>query len=135
MKRIQYSRYGGPEWMAVDEFELSAPGAGEVAVRVRFAAVNPIDWKLRNGQMKIVTGRVFPRAMGMDFSGTVMSVGPGVIRFRQETPYSGSHASRRAARWGRLWSRRKHFSPESRTTSRSSKPLVLVHPASLPGTA
>lgn len=59
MKRIQYSRYGGPEWMAVDEFELSAPGAGEVAVRVRFAAVNPIDWKLRNGQMKIVTGRVF----------------------------------------------------------------------------
>ena len=75
--------------MAVDEFELSAPGAGEVAVRVRFAAVNPIDWKLRNGQMKIVTGRVFPRAMGIDFSGTVMSVGPGVIRFRAGDPVFG----------------------------------------------
>ncbi|MGC5831154.1 NAD(P)-dependent alcohol dehydrogenase [Ralstonia pseudosolanacearum] len=89
MKRIQYSRYGGPEWMAVDEFELFPPGAGEVAVRVKFAAVNPIDWKLRNGQLKIVTGRVFPRAMGMDFSGTVMSVGAGVTRFRTGDPVFG----------------------------------------------
>lgn len=82
MKRIQYSRYGGPETMALQDFELQRPGAGEVAVRVKFAAVNPIDWKLRNGQMKIVTGWRFPRAMGMDFSGVVMSVGPGVTRLQ-----------------------------------------------------
>lgn len=82
MKRIQYSRYGGPETMALRDFELPRPGAGEVAVRVKFAAINPIDWKLRNGQMKIVTGRAFPRAMGMDLSGTVISVGPGVTRFQ-----------------------------------------------------
>ncbi|MGA4211674.1 NAD(P)-dependent alcohol dehydrogenase [Ralstonia pseudosolanacearum] len=89
MKRIQYSRYGGPETMALQDFELTHPGAGEVAVRVKFAAVNPIDWKLRNGQMKIVTGRRFPRAMGMDFSGTVMSVGPGVTRLRAGDPVFG----------------------------------------------
>jgi NADPH:quinone reductase-like Zn-dependent oxidoreductase len=82
MKRIQYDSYGGPELMRVDEFELPAPGNDEVAVRVRFAAINPIDWKLRSGLMKIVTGRNFPRAMGMDFSGIVTSIGPGVSRFR-----------------------------------------------------
>lgn len=82
MKRIQYSSYGGPELMRVDDFELPAPGNGEVAVRVRFAAINPIDWKLRNGQMKIVTGRAFPRAMGMDFSGIVTAVGDGVTRLQ-----------------------------------------------------
>jgi NADPH:quinone reductase-like Zn-dependent oxidoreductase len=82
MKRIQYNRYGGPELMRVDDFELPAPGKGEVAVQVKFAAINPIDWKLRNGVMKIVTGKAFPRAMGMDFSGLVTAVGTGVTRLQ-----------------------------------------------------
>ncbi|MGM3411850.1 NAD(P)-dependent alcohol dehydrogenase [Ralstonia holmesii] len=89
MQRIQYNRYGGPECMAIGAFELFPPGPGEVAVRVKFAAINPIDWKLRNGQMKIVTGRVFPRGMGMDFSGAVMAVGQGVTRFRLGDPVFG----------------------------------------------
>lgn len=82
MKRIQYSRYGGPEVMQVQDFELPHPGEGEVGVSVKFSAINPIDWKLRTGQMKIVTGRKFPRAMGMDFSGRVISIGVGVTRFK-----------------------------------------------------
>jgi NADPH:quinone reductase-like Zn-dependent oxidoreductase len=81
LKRIQYGTYGGPELMRLEAFELAAPGQGQVAVKVGFAAINPIDWKLRNGQMKIVTGNAFPRAMGFDFSGTVISIGPGVARF------------------------------------------------------
>jgi len=82
MKRIQYHQYGGPETMRLEDFELEDPGKGQVAVKVRFTAINPIDWKLRNGVMKIVTGNTFPRAMGMDFSGTVTSVGAGVTRFK-----------------------------------------------------
>ncbi|ONH51295.1 NADPH:quinone reductase [Pseudomonas cedrina] len=82
MKRIQYSRYGGPEVMQVQNFELPHPGEGEVGVSVKFSAINPIDWKLRTGQMKIVTGRKFPRAMGMDFSGRVISIGADVTRFK-----------------------------------------------------
>ena len=81
MNRIQYGMYGGPELMRLEEFKLAEPGQGQVAVKVKFAAINPIDWKLRNGQMKIVTGNGFPRAMGFDFSGTVISVGSGVTRF------------------------------------------------------
>jgi len=68
--------------MRLEHFELASPGPGEVAVQVRFAAINPIDWKVRNGDLKMITGRAFPRAMGSDFSGTVISVGPGVTRFR-----------------------------------------------------
>lgn len=82
MKRIQYHNYGGPETMGLEDFELRKPGMGEVAVKVAFAAINPIDWKVRNGYLKMVTGKVFPRAMGSDFSGTVISVGPGVTRFK-----------------------------------------------------
>ncbi|AZE94765.1 Alcohol dehydrogenase, zinc-containing [Pseudomonas orientalis] len=89
MKRIQYSRYGGPEVMQVQDFELPHPGEGEVGVSVKFSAINPIDWKLRTGQMKIVTGRKFPRAMGMDFSGRVISIGAGVTRFKVGDPVFG----------------------------------------------
>jgi NADPH:quinone reductase-like Zn-dependent oxidoreductase len=82
MRRIQYHRYGGPETMRLEEFELPSPEAGQVAVTVKAAAVNPIDWKLRQGQLKIMTGRSFPRAMGSDFAGIVRAVGPGVTGFK-----------------------------------------------------
>lgn len=81
MKRIQYSRYGGPEVMQIETFVPEAPGEGEVSIAVQFAAINPIDWKVRNGAMKIVTGRSFPRAMGLDLSGVVTAVGRHVTRF------------------------------------------------------
>lgn len=81
MQRIQYDSYGGPENMYLADFDLPTPGAGEVAVKVAFAAINPIDWKQRNGEVKMVTGKRFPRALGMDLSGTVIAVGHGVTRF------------------------------------------------------
>jgi NADPH:quinone reductase-like Zn-dependent oxidoreductase len=82
VKRIQYDRYGGPETMRLEDFELAAPGAGQVAVKVEFASIQPIDWKLRRGDLKILTGRSFPRGMGSDFSGTVLAVGAGVSRLK-----------------------------------------------------
>ncbi|OEZ98744.1 NAD(P)-dependent alcohol dehydrogenase [Duganella phyllosphaerae] len=82
MKRLEYQQYGGPQEMRVAPFTLEAPAKGQVAVRVTAAAINPIDWKMRQGEMKIVTGKRFPRAMGMDLAGTVMAVGPGVTRFK-----------------------------------------------------
>ncbi|MGR9148172.1 NAD(P)-dependent alcohol dehydrogenase [Rhizobium leguminosarum] len=90
MKRIQYHRYGGPETMQLEDFELRIPGKGEVAVKVAFAAINPIDWKVRNGHLKMVTGKTFPRALGSDFSGTVISVGAGVTRFKAGDAVFGS---------------------------------------------
>lgn len=82
MKQIQYFSYGDPETMKLGDFELKAPGLGEAAVKVKFAAINPIDWKVRNGDLKMMTGRKFPRAMGSDFSGIVTAIGTGVTRFK-----------------------------------------------------
>lgn len=80
--RIQYHRYGGPEQMRLEPFTVPAPGTGEVRVRVRAAAVNALDWKTRNGEMKIITGRRFPRGLGRDFAGIVDAVGDGVDDYR-----------------------------------------------------
>lgn len=82
MKRIQYHRYGGPEVLHVEEFALPEPVCGQIRVRVRAAAANPMDWKIRRGEMKMMTGRKFPRGLGHDFAGIVDAVGPGVTRFK-----------------------------------------------------
>jgi NADPH:quinone reductase-like Zn-dependent oxidoreductase len=82
LKRIQYHRYGGPEVLRLEDFEPAPPGRGEVLVHVRAAAANAMDWKIRNGQMKLMTGRTFPRGLGHDFAGTVAAVGAGVTRLR-----------------------------------------------------
>jgi NADPH:quinone reductase-like Zn-dependent oxidoreductase len=81
MKRIQYHRYGGPEVLRLEEFALAAPGRGQVLVRVMAAAVNPVDWKIRRGEVKMVTGRKFPRGLGHDFAGIIEAVGSDVTRF------------------------------------------------------
>jgi NADPH:quinone reductase-like Zn-dependent oxidoreductase len=80
MKRIQYHEYGGPEVMRFEDFEPARPGNGELLISVRAAAANPYDWKVRNGDMKMMTGRKFPRGLGYDFAGVVEAVGPGVTR-------------------------------------------------------
>ncbi|WP_217578066.1 NAD(P)-dependent alcohol dehydrogenase [Mesorhizobium sp. GbtcB19] len=90
MKRVQYHQYGGPDVMRLEDFELRTPGKGEVAVKVNFAAINPIDWKVRAGHLKMVTGKKFPRALGSDISGVVIAIGPGVTRFKVGDAVFGS---------------------------------------------
>lgn len=46
---------------------------GSVIVRVIAAGVNPVDASIRNGNMKLITGRKFPRILGYDFAGIVES--------------------------------------------------------------
>jgi NADPH:quinone reductase-like Zn-dependent oxidoreductase len=82
MQKIQYHSYGGPELMRLEEAEPPSPGKGQVLVRVRAAAANPMDWKLRNGESRLMTGRRFPRGIGNDFAGTVVAVGDGVTRLK-----------------------------------------------------
>jgi NADPH:quinone reductase-like Zn-dependent oxidoreductase len=81
MKKIQYHKYGGPELIRLEEVEPPLPGKGQVLVRVRAAAANPMDWKVRDGDTRMMTGRRFPRGLGHDFAGTVARTGEGVTRF------------------------------------------------------
>ncbi|WP_249025840.1 NADP-dependent oxidoreductase [Mycobacterium europaeum] len=68
--------------MQLEDFEPRKLGADDVRVRVRAASVNPMDFGIRNGKMKMVTGRSFPRAMGYDFAGIVEAVGDNVTRLQ-----------------------------------------------------
>lgn len=78
MQRLEYDTYGGPEVVHLRSFILAEPQEDEVVVRVAAASINPMDWKIRSGTMKMMTGSKFPRGMGTDFAGTVEAVGAKV---------------------------------------------------------
>ncbi len=86
MKAIVYHRYGGPEVLRCEEVEKPTPGDDEVLVRVRAAAVNPMDYGLMSGTylMRLMTGLRRPKRTrpGADLAGEVEAVGRSVTRFR-----------------------------------------------------
>ncbi|MGA7242388.1 MAG: NADP-dependent oxidoreductase [Terracidiphilus sp.] len=81
MKAIVVHEYGGPEVLKFEEYPDPVPGRGEVLVRVAAASVNPIDYKRRAGLTKDFYPIHFPGLIGVDMSGTVVKVGPGVEAF------------------------------------------------------
>ena len=81
MKAIVVHEYGGPEVLKFEEYPDPVPGRGEVLVRVAAASVNPIDYKRRAGLTKDFYPIQFPGLIGVDMSGTVVKVGPGVEAF------------------------------------------------------
>ncbi|OSP39443.1 alcohol dehydrogenase [Streptomyces sp. 13-12-16] len=81
MKAISYSRYGGPEVLGLGEVDDPRVGPDSVLVRVRAAAVNPVDWKCREGYLDPILQPVFPVIPGWDVSGVVVRPGPAVPEF------------------------------------------------------
>jgi NADPH:quinone reductase-like Zn-dependent oxidoreductase len=81
MKAIVIHGYGGPEVLRYDDWPDPVPGGGEVRVRVAASSVNPFDFKIRSGSLKEFIPVNFPAILGLDVSGTVESIGPGVTKF------------------------------------------------------
>ncbi|MFF8714790.1 NADP-dependent oxidoreductase [Streptomyces sp. NPDC015184] len=81
MKAISYSRYGGAEVLEYGERPDPKVGPDTVLVKVRAAAVNPVDWKAREGHLDPVLDAVFPVIPGWDVSGVVVQPGIGVEEF------------------------------------------------------
>ncbi len=87
MKAIQFHRYGGPEVLQLVEAPRSTVDDGHVLVRVRAASLNAMDWHLMRGSpflVRLTGGLLHPKdpRVGVDFSGTVESIGNGVTEFR-----------------------------------------------------
>lgn len=94
---IVYTEFGGPDVLHEIRVPDAVPTAGEIAVRVTAAGVNPIDAKLRSGLRP--SGRIVePRRIGGDGAGVVAAVGGGVDGFRVGDPVvfagvSGAYAT------------------------------------------
>jgi alcohol dehydrogenase len=80
MRALAIRHYGAP--MEMMELSRPEPGLGELLVRVRAAGVNPIDYKIRDGAVKVLLPFSFPLILGTDLAGDVAAIGPGVTKFK-----------------------------------------------------
>lgn len=81
MKAAFIRRYGGNAVVELGELPAPQAGPGELLVEVHAASVNPVDFKIRDGMLKMIIPFGFPLILGNDLSGVVKAVGAGVTRF------------------------------------------------------
>jgi alcohol dehydrogenase len=81
MRAFILKSYGGPENTELRDTPCPAPQTEEILVRVHAAGLNPVDYKTRDGLLRVVQNYPLPVVMGNELSGIVESVGVGVTRF------------------------------------------------------
>jgi NADPH:quinone reductase-like Zn-dependent oxidoreductase len=82
VKAIVMNEYGGPDVLKlVDDAPEPKVGPDSVLVRVKAAGVNPVDWKVRQGDLDGLFETDFPVIPGWDVAGVVERVGPAVSEF------------------------------------------------------
>jgi 2-desacetyl-2-hydroxyethyl bacteriochlorophyllide A dehydrogenase len=81
MKAFVVSRYGKAN--SVEAVELPEPDLrdGDVLVQIHAASVNPLDLKIRNGELKPLLPYKLPLVLGNDLAGVVIKAGANVHRF------------------------------------------------------
>lgn len=94
MKAIRIHDYGPSDQIRYEDIGRPIPAENQVLVHVKDVGVNPIDWKIREGQMKDWLPVRFPYTLGQDFAGQVVEVGVGVTGFKiGDNVYGFAHGS------------------------------------------
>ncbi|MBU5214847.1 NADP-dependent oxidoreductase [Heyndrickxia oleronia] len=81
MRAMVIDRYGKVP-MRLAEMPTPEIGEYEVLAEIHAASINPIDFKLRDGKVKLLVKYKMPLILGNDFSGVVAKVGAKVTRFK-----------------------------------------------------
>jgi alcohol dehydrogenase len=83
MRTFVFTRHGGPETTEMRDMPRPLPKTGEVLVRVRAAGLNPVDFKTRDGMLKMIQRYPLPAVMGNELAGVVEACGAGVTGFAE----------------------------------------------------
>ncbi|MGF7042631.1 NADP-dependent oxidoreductase [Mucilaginibacter lappiensis] len=83
MKAIVYQKFGPADVLQTVEQEKPAIKADQVLVKVKAFSINPMDWKIRKGEMTLMSGSKFPKQTGTDFAGMVEETGSAVIGIKK----------------------------------------------------
>ncbi len=96
-KVFRFTEYGGPETQEFADVPKPTPGPSEILVRVKSAAVNPVDYKVRQGLLKDFAPRQLPSEFGSEVSGVVEELGQDVEGFAVGDEVFGSPAETHGA--------------------------------------
>lgn len=81
MKAATINRYGQQQ-IALAQMPIPTVGAEDVLVEIHAASINPIDFKTRDGKVKMLLHYKMPLILGSDFAGIITAVGAKVTQFK-----------------------------------------------------
>jgi alcohol dehydrogenase len=82
MRAAHIYEYGAPDVFRVEQADDPDPGPGQVLIEVHAAGINPIDYKMREGNYRLFVRYKMPRILGLDVSGVIKKLGAGVTEFK-----------------------------------------------------
>lgn len=82
MKAIVIDNFGHEEQLKHIDIGTPKPKENELLIEIKYAGVNPVDWKIREGLLKNRMPHEFPLIPGWDAAGIVKEVGKNVADFK-----------------------------------------------------
>ena len=78
MKAVLLHGYGSVDQLVYEDVPIPVAGAGQVLVKLTSTSINPIDYKLRRGDMKAIMPLQLPAILGYDLAGQVIALGQDI---------------------------------------------------------
>ncbi|GAB3694750.1 NADP-dependent oxidoreductase [Spirosoma flavus] len=82
MRKVTYNQFGDESVLELTEQVIPSIQKDQLLIRVKAVSINPLDWKVYGGEMKLMSGSTFPKSVGIDFSGIVEQTGSSVTSFK-----------------------------------------------------
>jgi alcohol dehydrogenase len=82
MKAMTIKQYGKTIPLELTDLPIPDMGEHDVLVEIHAASINPIDFKIRDGKVKMLLSYKMPLVLGNDFSGKVIQTGSKVSKFQ-----------------------------------------------------
>ena len=79
MKAVYYEAFGDAGVLKLGSLPTPTPGPGQVLVQIAATSVNPIDRRLRAGELQSFFKTTFPIIPGWDLAGRITALGPEVV--------------------------------------------------------
>lgn len=120
-------KFGGPEAFEAVQVPKPVPGPDEVLIEVKASSVNPVDYKLRRGDLPPLTGEL-PVILHPDCAGVVVAIGTNVTRLTVDDEVY-SFANGLVGKAGAL---ADYMVADARMVARKPNSLTFAEAAALP---
>jgi NADPH:quinone reductase-like Zn-dependent oxidoreductase len=89
MKAVQLQAYGSVDQLLYEEVPIPVAAPDQVLVKLTSTSINPIDYKIRRGDMKDIMPLKLPTILGYDLAGQIVALGDGVTGIELDTLVMG----------------------------------------------
>ena len=83
MRAFVLEKYNGPGAARLCSMPKPQPGPRELLIQVHAAGLNPVDYKFRQGKLKLIYRPKLPAIMGNELAGTIVARGAEVAQFAE----------------------------------------------------